>query len=223
MTKVRLYVDALNFYYSVGRRYEIKWIDLGELFIKLIRSKVPDGEIEKLILFASEVLEEDARERQMNYLRALQQHDSRIELCWGYFKESIKTCIEGGTQRPVLVSIRGEKKTDVNLGCRIVADSYESVGKDFDFACVVSNDANLEAPLKVKQRLRQRTILIFPLEERIESQRKRSKTLKTVIPKRDRIYFIPKEIVKSSLLPDRVGDFSPPDSPGWMPPHLTKD
>ena len=104
MTKVRLYVDALNFYYSVARRYEIKWIDLGELFTKLIRSKVPDGEIEKLILFASEVLEEDARERQMNYLRALQQHDSRIDLCWGYFKASIKTCIEVGTQRPVAES-----------------------------------------------------------------------------------------------------------------------
>ena len=57
MTKVRLYVDALNFYYSVARRYEIKWIDLGELFTQLIRSKVLDGEIEKLILFASEVLE----------------------------------------------------------------------------------------------------------------------------------------------------------------------
>ena len=74
-------MDGLNFYYSIVRRYEIKWIDLGELFTKLIRSKVPDGEIEQRILFALEVLEEGARERQMNYLRALQQHDSRIDLC----------------------------------------------------------------------------------------------------------------------------------------------
>ena len=223
MTKVRLYVDGLNFYYSIARLYKIKWIDLGALFSKLIKIQVPDCEIEKIILFSAKVLEEDAFERQMNYFHALQQHDPRIELCWGYFKESVKTRVEIGTQRRVKIYDREEKKTDVNLACRLVADSYESAKKDFDIACLVSNDGDLEAPLIIKQRLRQRIILIFPVGEDRTSQGKRSQVLRDCVPKKDRIYFIGKDLVQDSLLPDRVGDFSPPDSPGWMPPHLTKD
>ena len=223
MTKVRLYVDGLNFYYNIAHRYEIKWIDLGVLFSKLIRIKIPDCEIEKIILFSAQVLEEDALERQMNYFHALQQHDPRIELCWGYFKERVKTRLEAGTQRRVKISDREEKKTDVNLACRLVDDSYEPAKKDYDIACLVSNDGDLEAPLMIKKKLWQRIILIFPVAEYHASQRKRSQVLRDCVPKEDRIYFIGKDLVQDSLLPDRVGDFSPPDSPGWMPPHLTKD
>lgn len=216
MLRVRFYVDGFNFYYGVTRPYEFKWVDLEALLLALVRRVEPEASVERILLFAAAVKGDgtpgNAHQRQQLYFEALKAHSKRLEIVHGRIRERVRdmTLVEG--HRMASVVEFEEKGTDVNLACRMVEDAYEAQDQ-FDVACLVSNDSDLAAPLKVKQRLGQRTMLITPRTTRRDA--KVAKELTRLVEREDRILTVPEELVKAHPLPKKVGRLRPPKRRGW--------
>lgn len=216
MIKVRCYVDGLNFYHGVARPYNCQWVDLQALLRALLRQRVPDAEVERVILFTAPLAGGGAAARQRVYFHALQAHCPNLELVLGHFRTSIKQAKllkgpEAGQFREV--AIREEKRSDVNLACRMVADAYTVAGKEFDAACLVSNDADMAAALEVTRQLRQRTMLITPRATHGDSFP--SGKLRELVATKDSILTIKEGLVRRCRLPNRVGKWRCPNAPGW--------
>ena len=211
MTKIRFYVDGLNFYYGIAKKLDIKWIDLESLLLSLVRQKIPEAQVEKIFLFTARV-KGNASDRQKIYLNALREHSPCIEIVMGHFnivEKSGKLIKENGKQGlTVKILTREEKGTDVNIACHIVDDAHTVAENNFDVSCLVSNDSDLACALKIKKRLKQRIILIAP--RTIDSKNPVAKDIKAKVPKKDRITSIPKSIVKENLLPNPVGKWRSP-------------
>ena len=216
--RVRCYIDGMNLYYGVARPYGCKWMDVGTLLRELLRQKLPGAEVERLVLFSAPVKGRGVEARQKTYFRALQEYNPNLELVLGHFRAVAKhgTLLDGadaGEERRV--AIEEEKRTDVNLACRMVDDAHTADGKEFDVACLVSNDSDLAAALEVKERLEQRTLLITPRTTRQESAL--SGDLRKLVAKEDIIPAIEEGLVQRCRLPERVGRWKCPDTPGWGP------
>ena len=217
-TRVRCYIDGMNLYYGVARPYGCKWMDVEALLRALLRRKLPDAEVERLVLFSAPVKGREVEARQKTYFRALQERSPNLELVLGHFRTVAKhgTLLDGadaGEERRV--AIEEEKRTDVNLACRMVDDAHTSAGKEFDVACLVSNDADLAAALGVKRRLGQRTLLITPRTTRQSSLP--AGALRRFVAAEDTILTVEGELVRRCRLPERVGRWRCPDAPGWRP------
>ena len=228
-TKIRFYVDGLNFYYGVARHYRIKWIDLEKLLLETIKQKseipnITNPSVEKILLFTAYVKnsKEGSLDRQKIYLSSLRKHSASIELVLGAFQEVRKNGKIVGRNDEGIVQIETyeEKQTDVNLACKMVEDAYmkkysASAGSEcnFDICCLVSNDADMAYALQVKQNLSQRTLLITPRSEKTQSVI--PKKLKEHVPKVDRISVIKKNLVEKCLLPDQIGNYHRPRRAGW--------
>ena len=113
------------------------------------------------------------------------------------------------------MAIREEKRTDVNLACRMVDDAHTAAGKEFDVACLVSNDSDLAYPLGVKQRLEQQVVLITPQTTYAPSLPVGD--LKRLVAGENTILSIGEDLVRRCRLPERVGRWKCPDAPGWRP------
>jgi len=223
LTRVRFYVDALNLYHGVARRYGIKWIDIEKLLLCLAQKKVPNAAVEKIVLFTA-VTPSRARKRQRTYLSALRKHSPSIEVVKGYFKTVKKTgkVVQGnGLGSVVTIETREEKRTDVNLACRIVEDAFSCSNEDdedgYDIACLVSNDSDIAYALEVKKRLKQESLLISPIPEKTsenevqgEMNPRISGALKKLVPEGRRIPAISRELVAACQLPDTVGIYTKP-------------
>ena len=51
ITKIRFYVDGLNFYYGIARPYQLKWIDIEKLLLELLNQAFPLFLIRRLRIF----------------------------------------------------------------------------------------------------------------------------------------------------------------------------
>lgn len=234
--RIRVYVDALNFYHRVAKEYGIKWVDMKGVLMELIHQAAPGAEIEKLFLFTSFVKEDSARNRQRLYISALaEKYGDCLEVMYGHMIKTRKTgpCADKkmapmvraykmenrmDDRDPPMVTIQTyeEKETDVNLACKMVVDAYTVADRDFDIACLMSNDGDLVYPLRVKKELGQRTLLICPIAEKVRAQRKTPHRLKESIAcERDIIDSIPRELLLRHRLPNPVGKWHCPDAPGW--------
>ena len=227
-TRVRVYIDGLNFYYGVARKYNIKWIDIEKLMYRLLEPKI-DGDItiEKIFIFTARFYGKgtsmDARQRQTAYLAALQKHSPCIKLILGVFKKRTKQgkLIDGEPNLMqsykgsiVKIKTREDKHTDVNLACKMVDDAHTTRGQKFDLSCLVCNDSDVAYALKVKNRLNQRTILVTPKLAK-EYSASSSGDIEHLIPKEDRILNIQKSLVQKCRLPDQVDTITAPNSSGW--------
>ena len=216
--RVRCYIDGLNLYYGVARPYGCKWVDLQALLRALLRRKLPGAEVERLVLFSAPMVERDAAARQKTYFKALRQHSPNLELVLGHFRSFTKfgKLLDGQDAGEVRkVATREEKRTDVNLACRMVDDAHTAAGKEFDVACLVSNDADLAAALGVKERLGQKTMLITPRTTHEPSLP--AADLRRFVHRGDITYTIEEDLVRRCRLPERVGRWRCPDAPGWGP------
>ena len=227
-SRVRCYIDWLNFYYSAASPYNFKWIDLQGVLQELLEQVLKNPEIEKIIMFTSTVTEPAAKHQGI-YLNALKHHIDHFEQEQGTtrirkkrgkpisntecykLRENAKTPL-----KLVTIETREEKCTDVNFACRVVVDAYEEAGKTFDIACVVTNDMDIMSALKAKRRLNQRVILISPMTE--TNEHRISKKLKNLVQEGDHIRSIRKKLLLKHPLPVPVDQYYPPNARGWYVP-----
>ncbi len=157
-----VYVDGFNLYYGALKRTPYKWLDLGALFDKLLPSPCAVVAIKYFTARVSSVpTNPNAPLRQDTYLRALQSQPTRVRIVEGKFNvKSKKLPLATPPHTLVDVMVAEEKGSDVSLAVEMVNDAWAN---NFDCACVVSNDADLDRALSiVKQQRRKRVILVTP-------------------------------------------------------------
>lgn len=162
-----VYIDGSNLYYSI-RSTPYRWLNP----LALSRYLFPSLEIQRVKYFTALVNphaeDPHARARQEIYLRALRTLQPELEVYEGEFSRHKAMVALAWTKssrwrrwllalalddRQVLkqeipkvkVWKNEEKGSDVNLASHLIADAYEG---SFDVAAVLSNDMDLEHPLR---------------------------------------------------------------------------
>ncbi|TVQ76620.1 MAG: NYN domain-containing protein [Bradymonadales bacterium] len=169
--KTYVYIDGFNLYYGCLRHTNYKWLNLEALCSNLLK----ENEIVKIKYFTARVSprvdDEDAPLRQSAYLKALETLD-KVECYFGHFKQGVKPArlVEplithnGQELESVKVLKTEEKGSDVNLACHLLMDAFSS---SFDCAVVISNDSDLETPMRmVREKFRKKIGLINPHYDR---------------------------------------------------------
>jgi uncharacterized LabA/DUF88 family protein len=149
MERVTFYIDGFNFYFGLRRtrkadkRWGISyWIDV----VKLCNSFLSEEQtLEKVIYFTASPLSPERNSRQSAFLNANKLlNGERFEIVRGKYLEKTITCpyCKGTISRPE------EKKTDVNISVRMVADCV--LGRT-DKIVLISADSDLIPPLEFIQ------------------------------------------------------------------------
>lgn len=183
-----VYIDGFNFYYSI-RDSPYRWVNPLALSSRLF----PGFEIEKVKYFSARVKphvdDPDARNRQEVYFRALRTLEPTLEIFEGLFLRKKnrmalvwprdkrwrrwllalalgdRSVLEPGTPK-VRVWRTEEKGSDVNLASHLIADAHEGC---FDVAAVLSNDGDLEFPLRfVREKFKKQVVLFNAASFRYE-------------------------------------------------------
>lgn len=225
--RVRCYLDGLNFYsfistplflQGVARKIDFKWIDLEALFTRILKERLNrEISIEKLTFFASTVSGEAPAARQKNYYDALKKHSQCIVIQLGRFKEVSKRgrLLPEGEIRKMIV--REEKETDVNIAVSMVDDAHTSAGKDFDVACLISNDSDMNSALGIViRKMQQKVVLLCPVVDNTKIAR----SLAQHVPRQYRVSKISPSLVKDCSLPPEVDGHKPPQFKGWQLPSI---
>lgn len=148
--RVTFYVDGFNFYYGIKRTRKSNkewgkyyWIDM----VKLCESFLGEGQqLEKVVYFTASPLDSEKNSRQSAFLNVNRLiNGERFEIVRGKYLEKSYTCpyCRGTISRPE------EKKTDVNISVRMIADCI--LGKT-DKVALVSADSDLIPPLEFIQK-----------------------------------------------------------------------
>jgi len=145
-----IYVDGFNLYYGALRDTEFRWLDIREFCQRL----VPRNTIKRVRYFTAQVStrasDPHGPARQDAYLRALRAVGG-IDIHLGRFQQSkvrLPLADESNNDRPQLVQVykTEEKGSDVNLASYLLLDAFR---KESDIAVVVSNDSDLEEPIRI--------------------------------------------------------------------------
>jgi hypothetical protein len=150
--KANVYVDGFNLYYGCLKGTEYRWLDLGAFCQKLI----PSNPINRIRYFTARISarpqDPDGPVRQETYLRALATTPG-LSIHLGHFQQTtVRAPLakpKPGGAKTVEVLKTEEKGSDVNLATYLLLDAF---CKDCDLAVVVSNDSDLEAPIRVAMR-----------------------------------------------------------------------
>ncbi len=147
--RTNFYVDAFNLYYGCLKGTRDRWLDLDALF----RLVFPKNEINRIRYFTAivEARPPDLRQpaHQQAYLRALQTLPN-LSIHYGQYKTRAvrlplaKPPANGPKVAHVLRT--EEKGSDVNLASHLLLDAFRG---DCETAIVVSNDADLKAPIEI--------------------------------------------------------------------------
>ena len=147
--QTNFYIDAFNLYYGSLKGTRDRWLDLDALF----RLVFPTNEINRIRYFTAivEARPPDLRQpaHQQAYLRALQTLPS-LSIHYGQYKTRAvrlplaKPPASGPKVAHVLRT--EEKGSDVNLASHLLLDAFRG---DCETAIVVSNDADLKAPIEI--------------------------------------------------------------------------
>jgi NYN domain len=145
-----IYVDGFNLFYGCLRKTDFCWLDIGALCQRL----VPSNPIRRIRYFTSEISARpdapDGPAHQRTYLRALKTIPG-LTVHLGHFHSPIVRLPVAdpsawGGRRYVEVIKTQEKGSDVNLATFLLLDAFR---KESDIAVVVSNDSDLEEPIRV--------------------------------------------------------------------------
>lgn len=150
MNRVTFYIDGFNFYFGLKRQKKIDktwrqfyWIDI----VKLCESFLGDGQcLEKVIYFTASPLSPQKNSRQSAFLNANKLlNGERFEIVRGKYLEKHIVCPHCKTDiiRPE------EKKTDVNISIRMIADCLLN---KTDTIALVSADSDLVPPIEFIQK-----------------------------------------------------------------------
>lgn len=150
--RANVYVDGFNLYYGAlkGKGPGHKWLDLDLLLGKHL---IPANPINRIRYFTARVSARpgdlDAPVRQDTYLRALATIP-HLTIHLGHFQQTkvnmpmVHPPLTGA--RTVKVYKTEEKGSDVNLATYLLLDAFVD---ECDLAVVVSNDSDLEEPIRV--------------------------------------------------------------------------
>ena len=149
MTRVTFYIDGFNFYFGLRRTRKSDktwgisyWIDV----VKLCNGFLGDDQVlEKVVYFTASPLSRERNSRQSAFLNANKLiNGDKFEIVRGKYLEKSIMCpyCNGRISRPE------EKKTDVNISIRMVADC---VLNKTDKIVLISADSDLIPPLEFMQ------------------------------------------------------------------------
>jgi len=150
-----VYIDGFNLYYGALRGGPYKWLDLERYFTRLRQ----DDDIQVIRYFTA-LVAGPAQARQTTYLRALETLP-RVQIALGRFKTrrircGVTACTHTGSR---LFFAPEEKRTDVNIGIRMLDDAYQNLCDRF---VVVSGDSDLVPALNlVKTRYPEKEIIVY--------------------------------------------------------------
>ena len=152
MTKrVTFYIDGFNFYFGIKRARSIDrnwgncyWIDV----VKLCESFLgEDQTLEKVVYFTASPMNPAKNSRQSSFLNANKLiNGEKFEIVRGKYMDKSFIC----PYCNMSISKPEEKKTDVNISVRMLADCMED---KTDTVALVSADSDLIPPLEHIQRL----------------------------------------------------------------------
>ena len=148
--RVTFYIDGFNFYFGLKRSRNTDsdwgkyyWIDM----VKLCESFLGEGQVlSKVIYFTASPLSPDKNSRQSAFLNANKVlNGDRFEVVRGKYLEKQIICpnCKYNISRPE------EKKTDVNISIRMIADCVQD---KTDKIVLVSADSDLIPPLEFIQK-----------------------------------------------------------------------
>lgn len=181
--KTIVYIDGFNLYYRMLKGSNFKWLNLQSL----CENSLPAGhKIETINYYTARVssrVSELAPRRQQIYFNALKTipnlsiHQGRFQVKETFmfladplqFRPPVKNI----TPKPKFANVvkTEEKGSDVNLGVHIIRDGFQ---KKYDHAVVLTNDTDLEEPLRiVQEELNLPVTLLSPVKKAAESLNKR--------------------------------------------------
>jgi hypothetical protein len=203
-----VYVDGFNLYYRALKPNRCNWLDLNAL----AKLYLPQYDVLKIKYFTALVApspwDPDQQARQLTYLRALGTL-ANVEIYRGSFLTLPKTapCAESwakGFYKPLAIIKTEEKGSDVNLATHLLCDGFREY---FDIAAVISNDTDLEEPLRVvKDELKKGVALLHPSKYASGNLGKHATTVRRIRAGALRAAQFPDELV------DAVGPFRKPAS-----------
>jgi hypothetical protein len=147
-----VYIDGFNLYYGALKDTPYRWLDLGALANRMLRSH---QEVVAIKYFTAKVQPRDGNpqqaQRQQIYLRALETIPN-LSIYYGRFISRTATrLLEHPPRRPGASPFRSvwiteEKGSDVNLASHLLIDGFRA---RYDLAVVISNDSDLKTPIEV--------------------------------------------------------------------------
>jgi hypothetical protein len=159
-----VYVDGFNLYYRALKSARCNWLNLSSL----ANLYLPQYEVLKIKYFTALVSaspwDPGQVARQQTYLRAFGTLPN-VEVHFGRFLtvEKNAPCAaswRAGQYKPLRVMKTEEKGSDVNLATHLICDGFRD---EYDIAAVISNDTDLEEPLRiVKDELKKGIALLHP-------------------------------------------------------------
>ena len=171
LIRTNIYVDGFNLYYRALKETPYRWLDIG----KLARLLLPQHRINRIRYFTAVVTsrpnDPNQAQRQQTYLRALQTVPD-LSIHYGHFLSKTKrrplAQPPKSGSRIVEVLDTEEKGSDVNLATHLLLDGFDN---DYEMAVVISNDSDLELPIRMSKARLGKSIGVF------DPSRKRSFTL----------------------------------------------
>ena len=159
--RANVYIDGLNLYYRALRGTPHRWLDVG----KLARLLLPHHDVGRIRYFTALVAnrpdDPTQAQRQQAYLRALQTVPD-LTIHYGHLLAKRKrrplTRQPQTGPRTVEVLDTEEKGSDVNLASYLLLDGFEG---EYELAVVVSNDSDLELPIRMARTRLNKQVGVF--------------------------------------------------------------
>lgn len=150
MDRVTFYIDGFNFYYGLRTEKRINpewkkayWIDLVKLFGQFIGE---NQVLEKVIYFTASPLNKEKSIRQSAFLNANKLlNGDKFEVVRGKYLEKQIKC----PKCHYTIIRPEEKKTDVNISIRMIADCVQ---EKTDVVVLISGDSDLVPPIEFIQK-----------------------------------------------------------------------
>ena len=200
--KTHIYIDGFNFYYRAIKDTPYKWLDLKQVFQKLLDSKHNITSIKYFTAIVSGKLDPSQPIRQKTYIRALQKYIPEIEIHYGAFLSHnifmpLAHPVDENVFRKKIkfanIVKTEEKGSDVNLALHLLNDAWLG---EYECAVVVSNDSDLAEALKLVKTQHKKMIgLVTP---------NRTHPSKELMKYADFNKRVRKGVLKSSQLPDPI-------------------
>ena len=145
-----IYVDGFNFYYGAVKKTDYKWVNLKELFQKLLQSHHHISKIKYFTAPVSDIPDDPAQaQRQDTYLRAMKAVCPEFDVYFGHFLSHTVTAPLANPDahpRQVRIIKTEEKGSDVNLAVHLLNDAWLNA---YDCAVLVSNDSDMAESLRL--------------------------------------------------------------------------